>query len=229
MPPTTHSPSRSPGRPPRSLRALARRARPAASSNARRLSATTLNRRTATSSSLGREDRTLALAAGERLTAAGRRAFWRGDHRTASGLLRRGLALLRPHTLDLHAEIELAYATFWTDRARALEIAETAAARADALGDEAGGATGHAVAAEFRLSGGQGSVDDLERLARNALPLLESAEDHDGLYAVWECLGTVASARSRYEDWAHAKEQSVSHARLAGHRGGRSSRLRFRW
>ena len=168
---------------------------------------------------LGREDQTLTLAAGERLTAAGRRAFWRGDHRTASGLLMRGLALLRPHTLDLPAEMELAYATFWTDSARALEIAETAAARADALGDEAGGAAGHTVAAEFRLSRGQGSVDDLERLARDALPLLEAAEDHDGLYAVWDALGTVAIARSRFEDCAHATEESVSHARLAGHRG----------
>jgi class 3 adenylate cyclase/tetratricopeptide (TPR) repeat protein len=168
---------------------------------------------------LGQENPTLAVAAGERLTAAGRRAFWRSDHRAAAGLLMRGLVLLRPHTLDVHAEIELAHATFWADWSQALEIAEAAAARAEALGDEAGAAAALTVVAEMRVHGGEGSVAELERRGRDALPLLEAAEDHDGLFAVWDSLATVASMRSRYEDWTRAQEQSVWHARRAGHRG----------
>jgi tetratricopeptide (TPR) repeat protein len=67
------------------------------------------------------------------------------------------------------------------------------------------------------VNGGQGSVAELERLAGRALPLLEAAEDHDGLFAVWDSLAHVGSVRSRYEDWTRAQEQAVSHARRAGH------------
>src|SRR5262249_54699903 len=56
---------------------------------------------------LGQDDPALALAAGERLGLAGRRAGWRGDFRSARGLLERGLALTRPYRLDVHFEAEL--------------------------------------------------------------------------------------------------------------------------
>jgi class 3 adenylate cyclase len=167
---------------------------------------------------IGRPNPEVALGAGERLTAAGQRAFWRGDHRAAGELLTRGLALTRPYKLDLHAEIELAHAISWSDSSQAVEIAEAAAARAEALGDEAGAAAGLTFAATMRVSGGHGSVAEVERLARAAVPLLEAAEDHKGLSAVWDSLAGVAGMRCRYEDWARAQEQSVSHARRAGHR-----------
>ena len=60
-------------------------------------------------------------------------------------------------------------------------------------------------------------VDELERLAREALPLLEQAADHAGLVHVWRALGFgVANFRGRWDDWTEASEQARRHARLAG-------------
>jgi class 3 adenylate cyclase/tetratricopeptide (TPR) repeat protein len=166
---------------------------------------------------LGRTDPELAVAAGDRLVTAGRRAFWRGDHGGAVGLLARGLGLSRPHRLHMQAELELAHAIYWSDRPMALKIAEAAATQALANGDEAGAAAAQTFAAEMRMSGGDESAASVEQLARHALPLLEAAEDHDGLYAVWSSLAQVASLRGRYGDWAEAQEQALQHARRAGH------------
>jgi class 3 adenylate cyclase/tetratricopeptide (TPR) repeat protein len=165
---------------------------------------------------LGQDGRELALAAGDRLGAAGRGGFWRGDSRSATGLLERALSLTRPYRLDLRLEVALAEALYWTDVAGAIAVADTAAERASAAGDTAGAALGRTVGSMMRLSGGQGSPDDLERLAREALPLLEAAGDDDGLALVWDALGVVANIRSRFEDWAEALEQASRHARRAG-------------
>jgi tetratricopeptide (TPR) repeat protein len=61
------------------------------------------------------------------------------------------------------------------------------------------------------------SLDELERLAHAAIPLLEQAEDHAGLAYVWYALGfTVANTRLCFEQHAYASEQALRHARLAG-------------
>ena len=86
---------------------------------------------------LGRPDPRLALAAGERLAVAGRRAFWRCDPRAAETLLERSLTLTRPHRLDVHLEAALARALVGSDVARAIAVADGAAGRAEAAGDEA--------------------------------------------------------------------------------------------
>ena len=67
---------------------------------------------------LGRPDQGIALAAGDLLGVAGQRAFWRGDWRTATGLLDRALSLTRSHRFDLRLEVELADALD-LDRSRA--------------------------------------------------------------------------------------------------------------
>jgi tetratricopeptide (TPR) repeat protein len=73
------------------------------------------------------------------------------------------------------------------------------------------------VAALSRFQIGQCSPDELERRAREAVPLLEAAQDDDGLAHVWYALAWVANTRQRYEDWAHAAEKAMRHARAAGH------------
>ena len=166
---------------------------------------------------LGRPDPEVALAAGDRLALAGRRAFWRGDWCTAVGLLERVLSLTRPHRFDLRLEIELAAALYWTDVARAVVIADAAAERAAAADDEADAALARTVAALARFKNGQCSADELERLAREALSLLEAAGDDDGLIHVWDALAWAANMRQHFEDWAHAAELAMRHARRAGH------------
>lgn len=167
---------------------------------------------------LGREDRELATAAGERLAVAGRRAFWRGDPRAAAILLERALMLTRPHRLDIHVEAELAAALNMIDVARAAAVADAAAERAGVAGDEAAAALARTVAANAGIHAGECSADELERLARAALPLLEACGDDDGLVHVWQALGWVANMHSQLEAWADAIEQAHLHARRAGHR-----------
>jgi tetratricopeptide (TPR) repeat protein len=125
--------------------------------------------------------------------------------------------MTRPYRFDLRREVELADALYWTDIARAVVVADAAAERAAAVEDEPDAALARTVAALARFQNGQCSADELERRAQEALPLLEAAEDDDGLAHVWYAFAWVANMRQRYEDWAHAAETARRHARLAGH------------
>src|ERR687888_319084 len=80
---------------------------------------------------LGQPDDELAKRAGERLAAAGRRAFWRGDDHAAARLIERALELTRGLRLGVVLELDLAQA-LWRDRR--VDIAEGAAERARAAG-----------------------------------------------------------------------------------------------
>jgi class 3 adenylate cyclase len=175
---------------------------------------------------LGIADSTVAERAGERLAAAGRRALWRGDERAAERLLERALELTRPARLNVVLELDLAQTHLERDGAKAAAIAAAAAERARATGDETGELLARVGAAFYRLHlPAHPTVDELERLAREALPLLEQAENHAGLVHAWHALGAVANTRGRFEDWAHASEQALRHARLAGQRNSQLFRL----
>jgi class 3 adenylate cyclase/tetratricopeptide (TPR) repeat protein len=166
---------------------------------------------------LGRPASEIALAAGDRLGVASRRAFWRGDWRTAVRLSERALSLMRPYRLDLRLEIELADALYWTDVARGVDVADAAAERAETAASEAEVALARTVAGLARLLTGKGSADEVESLARNALPLLEAAGDDDGLVHVWYALAWAANSRCHFEDWAEAMQTALPHLRRAGH------------
>jgi class 3 adenylate cyclase/tetratricopeptide (TPR) repeat protein len=169
---------------------------------------------------LGEPDPALAERAGERLAAAGRRALSRGDDRAAASLLERALELTRPIRLDIHLEVDLADALSRTEPRKAAAVAGASAKRAREAGDETAEALARVVAADLRVVVEPGpSLDELEALARKALPLLEQAEDHAGLAHVWYALGfNVANTRCRFEEHAYASEQALRHARLAGQR-----------
>jgi class 3 adenylate cyclase len=163
---------------------------------------------------LGQSDPALAQRAGDRLASAGRRALWRGDEHAAVSLLERALGLTRPIRLDVQLELDLADA-LGQEPHRATAVAASAAARAADAGDDASAAAARAVAASFRNAAGEATVDELEKLARAALPLLEEAQDHAALARLYRALGQVANSRGRWEDWAQAAEQALRHARLA--------------
>ena len=165
---------------------------------------------------LGMPDDELALRAGDRLLVAGRRALDRGDERAASALIRRALILTRPLRLDVHAEVDLA-AALWGEPDEAARIADDAAARAEAAGDETAAALARAIAESHRFFVGGASPDELEKLLLDARGRLEEADDHVGLLYVWSALGyCVANGRGRTSDWAAASEQARLHSRLAG-------------
>jgi class 3 adenylate cyclase/tetratricopeptide (TPR) repeat protein len=168
---------------------------------------------------LGEHDAALAETAGMRLAAAGRRALWRGDNHAAAGLLERALELLRPLRPDVHLELDLASALWEHDPRQAAAIADAAAEQARTIGDRPGEAVALVVASFQRLLTSDAGADELEQLARAAIPILEEAGDHDGLVHVWHALGFgVANVRCAYAEWAEASEQALLHARLAGQR-----------
>jgi class 3 adenylate cyclase/tetratricopeptide (TPR) repeat protein len=169
-------------------------------------------------SELGEPDAALAERAGERLAVAGRRALTRGDDRAAASLLGRALDLTRPVRLDVHLEMDLADVLSRSQPRNAIAIADAAADRAHEAGDKTAEALARVVGANVRVvSEPSASLDELERLAHAAIPLLEEAEDHAGLAYVWYALGfTVANTRLRCEQHVHASERALHHARLAG-------------
>jgi class 3 adenylate cyclase/tetratricopeptide (TPR) repeat protein len=170
---------------------------------------------------LGRPDPVLAERAGDKLAAAGRRALWRSDRCAAAPLLDRALALTRPSRLDVHLEADLVEAIGESAPLRAVALADAAAERARSAGDEPGEALARVVAAHYRCVLCDIELDEVEAVARGALPLLEEAEDHAGLVYVWQALGLmVANARCRFEDEADAYQQALQHARLADERRG---------
>jgi len=137
---------------------------------------------------LGRPDAVLADRAGSRLAVAGRSAEWRGDKRAAAGLLERALPLIRPARLDVMLELDLATAVSVSDVAEAAAIADAAAERARLAGDLTGELLARVGVAYYRVQfAADPAVDELEQLARKALPLLERAGNHAGLAYIWAC------------------------------------------
>jgi class 3 adenylate cyclase/tetratricopeptide (TPR) repeat protein len=165
---------------------------------------------------LGQAEPALAERAGERLAGAGRRALWRGDEPAAAALLERALALTRPERLDLYLELDLADACWRTDVRRAAVVAAAAGKRAREAGDRVGEATARVVAARYGMSAGMATVEELATVAREALPLLEQADDHEGLLHVWRGLIKEAAVRGRYEEAGRATERAL---RYTGHVG----------
>jgi predicted ATPase len=162
---------------------------------------------------LGRPAPDLAAAASERLAAAGRRARWRYDPGAAHLLLQRAAALTeRP---DVHLVADLAR-TSSGPREMAM-LMDDAVKRADEDDDPAAAAYARALAAYARVHLVEISTDEQERLAQEALKLLEAAEDHAGLAEVWSTLANgVYELTGRYLKQEHAAEQMLHEAALAG-------------
>jgi class 3 adenylate cyclase len=115
----------------------------------------------------------LALRAGERLAAAGRRALWREDRRAAAVLLDRALQLTRALRLDVLLAADLAESMFVDDPLRAAQLLDDAAERAATQGDAARQAFAHTIANYHRFNLGELDADELETAALAVLPSLE--------------------------------------------------------
>ncbi len=164
---------------------------------------------------LGRADPELSLAAGDRLALAGRRALSRGDRRSTAALLARSLGLTRAYRLDIHLELDLAWA-YEDEPQTAAATAAAAAERAAAAGDEAAALLAGVAATLYRILFSDASVDELERRAALALQSLEALDDHRGLVTVWFALGEAANWHGRAEDRARAAEQAIRQSRIGG-------------
>jgi class 3 adenylate cyclase len=160
---------------------------------------------------LGRPDPAVAEQASTRLAAAGERARWRGDAGSARSLLRRALELVDDP--DLH--LEVAFAMSHPNIRDAARLLEEIAGRAEARAAAADAALAHALAAYMANWAAEGSLEEEERLALAAIPLLEERADHAGLAEMWFALASSVY-RCRYERMVQAAERARHHETLAG-------------
>jgi tetratricopeptide (TPR) repeat protein len=117
--------------------------------------------------------------------------------------------------LDVLLELDLCYALS-ADPERAMAVAEEAAERAEAAGDDTGAALARSVLAGHGMQCGAYNIDEFEARVRDALPLVEESGDPNALVTVLTLLANVANVRGRYEEWARVAEQGLEQARLAG-------------
>ena len=117
--------------------------------------------------------------------------------------------------MPLELELATALRDFAATAAHAAEVAEQAREVGDAPGELAARIRAAHARTQFASDP---RFDELEALARSALPELERAEYHSGLVWAWLALADVANISGRNEESAHAAERALHHARLAGAR-----------
>jgi class 3 adenylate cyclase len=165
--------------------------------------------------------RELARRAAERLAAAGRRAYARGDLPATVGLLSRAVAL--PETeASVHVELLVDLGDALRERgdhARAETVLAEAAQAAPASGDRA--LQAHVGIARLRLrlqTDPEIKTDDVLRRAKRAVRIFDEAGDERRLAKAWELLAWVPWFRCRAADAEEALLHAVEHARRAGDR-----------
>ena len=155
------------------------------------------------------------------LTSAGRRALARGDMRAAANLLQRAASLLplgdreRPRLFLSAAEATIESGSF----SAAETLATLGIEEAKQLGDRGLEVTGQLVLLDMRLAtdpSGEGEAVGTE--AAEAIPLLESLEDHEGLARAWRLLTLVNWEACRWRASETAATRMIDQARLAGNR-----------
>ncbi len=160
-----------------------------------------------------------------RLTAAGRRAFARGDMGAAANLLRRAHGLLperdaaRLELLSDLAEAMTEIGEFaWAD-----VFLDEAADAANDLGDEA--LSAHATLGRLlvgRFGDDPAWGEQVVPAAEQAIAVLEQTEDHVGLAKAYPLLCIAHGTAGRFGEVLVAGERALYHARLAGDRRGQT-------
>jgi class 3 adenylate cyclase/tetratricopeptide (TPR) repeat protein len=159
-------------------------------------------------------DEELRTAARIRLSAAGRRARVRQDHRAAASLFERAAALVPSDEVDLALEVELIEAFFLGERSPdALGRARSLAERGAAAGDRVAELCGRIEEEQLRTwLEPEGATERLNALLDEAMPVLEAASDDLALYVGYTALGQLANMRSHLDTLTDAYEQAAIHA-----------------
>ncbi|MFL6013772.1 MAG: BTAD domain-containing putative transcriptional regulator [Gaiellaceae bacterium] len=153
--------------------------------------------------------RAVGRSGADNLSAAGRRAFARGDMAVASALLLRAAALLQsddPARLELLPTIGEALQETG-DFKRSLEVLDEAI--------ESGDAKAPVIRALVQASSGAGSGDAIVREAKRAIAVFEPARDDAGLATAYRMLAWAHGTEGRYGDAAEAARRAIEHADAA--------------
>jgi tetratricopeptide (TPR) repeat protein len=165
------------------------------------------------------EGRQIGTRAAERLGAAGRRAFARGDLPAATNLLARAVALRDandPVRIELQVDLGEAQGEQGTF-AEATSTLDEAATAAAAIGDarlEARAILNKRYVEIY--AGDAGATHDALEAAGTAIPILEAASDRAGLALAWRLRVVVHGTAGRYDEAAAAAERVVEYAVAGG-------------
>ncbi|MGH3141081.1 MAG: AAA family ATPase, partial [Gaiellales bacterium] len=169
---------------------------------------------------LDERGRTIGRQASERLRAAGRRAFARGDMPAAANLLRRAAALLPAYDQDrLDLLVDLGEALMDVGEfSEAGGVLRQAIAAGNDTGDHRLRADASLVLAlvEFYADPPPDWSQRAARIASGAIPVFELMGDDAGLAKAWRVLGAVHANALRYGQAAQAVARATEHARAAG-------------
>lgn len=167
---------------------------------------------------LGQPDELLAEEASQQLAFAGRRALARQDFAAASKLLERALGLLPEGRVDVPLEIDLAQALFYSGEPKqAYNSLEGVAERAAAAGDRIGELCARIEATNRRAYvDPEGSIQQLNALTDEALPLFEGADDDFALNLVHLSRAESAHNQMRWDTALAELERAHPYARRTG-------------
>jgi class 3 adenylate cyclase/tetratricopeptide (TPR) repeat protein len=166
-------------------------------------------------------DRTISLGkrAAGLFTAAGQRAFARGDMPAAVNLLERAVSLLREDERD-RAQLlpQLAYALFEIgDYGRLRDVVGEATETATASGDRALGAYAVILGLFVRLAWQpEGWAEIAQPEALKAIEAFEQIGDERGLAKAWGLLGVVQIERAQFAEAERAWEKAARSAHAVG-------------
>jgi class 3 adenylate cyclase/tetratricopeptide (TPR) repeat protein len=163
----------------------------------------------------------LARAGAERLGAAGRRAFQRGDMAAAANLLGRASDLLGPDDPDrLRLAWQLGKALEESGAlTEAVELLEETVSRARSAGDSVSAGYAECILWDARvLSDPETDTDAWESSADDLIGLFERADDRQGAALAWMQKSYSLWFRWRLEGSGAAAERALDHARAAGDR-----------
>jgi class 3 adenylate cyclase/tetratricopeptide (TPR) repeat protein len=163
--------------------------------------------------------RDVAERAATKLSSAGRRAFGRGDVPAAASLLRRAVDLLDPtdrRRLELVPELGEAYLTLSREKEAIAEL-DASLEAAQSAGDAQAEARIRVARMFTDLFSGEGGErrDQLEA-AGLLLATLTELGDEGGIARLWRLLAFIHGNAGRYDDVAHAAQQLMEHAEVAG-------------
>jgi class 3 adenylate cyclase/DNA-binding winged helix-turn-helix (wHTH) protein len=158
----------------------------------------------------------LASWAGERLAAAGIRAWKRADTPATVNLLGRAAALLPADDakrLELLCELGMAQKVSGDLRRGEATLVEAVEAASSAR-DKHMGLRAEIELAHLRLfSDPEGASAELLELAAKAVPIFEELSDERALGRTWRHVGYVRGIEGRLGDWQEAVERAVVHYR----------------
>ena len=165
--------------------------------------------------------RGLARRAGERLAAAGRKAFGRGDVVAAVKLLSRAAALLpADDPLRLSVLPNLSESLMMTGQVQEAGAVLAEADRAAAEQDDRA-VQSHLVlvrTTQRLFTQPKGWADDARREVERTIPVFEEVGDHLGLARSWRLLGLIHFVRGRCGEALAAVDRAGTYAHLAGDR-----------